>query len=824
MMKTYRYFYDLEILPYNFTNAFVNEEHRTIVVMLYNDSNFEDCYNYDEIHQALQDAYPDYTVRPIMNLNNQKNVDYFRNEFLGDTGRSEWFGWNSKAYDLIIMSAILAYNDANHRMPNTHAIRQWSDKIIVESHRSYKSFYNALVQDGYSENFAKLGQRLYLEMTASQLHVDVGALNEKSNEDTSQSLFPFPLKTMQSYTGIDVIDDDLVKGDGTPSQEAIAEGNAYEEGALTQKGLTQLLVYNINDVIATGSLSHEEEYANALKTKDTLRAEFPFLSKRKGAYGYLYQLSRDATSAQYSAKIILGERNIKPKDMETTSYDFPFKDGVTRNLLDYIEANEANINPRVVEFYRHFENKDTRDKDDYHDVIFSSPTGKSTINIPYVDKNRTCISCYNTASIGGSHGEVINDSYGHKLDSKYDQQWFVNFETRSMKKSVTTVDEKNVIHVDFSSYYPTLNILLGVYANEFEDNYSQVREKRYALKDMLTDELKEKDRAKYDEINRRQNALKLVLNSATGASNQHKPHSDLPLDNATLSMRIMGNLLAYVVGQRFANAGGLVISTNTDGLFIANMTIEEAKVITDDFYNVYGLTLDPELVDRMVNKNSNERIEMVKSTKTGKLEIDGIGGSLSRSLGKRIDLLSKINYPRASGKAVLNYIYDNEMWLHNPINYKLLRAYVIDQLNDFNPIDWTITLKGNNRRHFYTINQSEDVTPSKDETSFFNEVEYKNLQNTNRVILTKNGNQIVQYFESKKEKISGLTSDKVTILNRQSELEDFKSYINDLDIEAYTKWAYNLIKTWHKPSTIPEIDGDKEMTSNQQQLTISDLI
>src|SRR5699024_2794231 len=703
MVKTNRFFYDLEVLPYNFTNAFVNEEHKVIVVMLHSDSNYKEYYNYDEIQKALQESYPDYTVRPVMDLHDTKTREYFNREFLGTSKKSEWFGWNSKAYDLILMSAIIAYNEINMRMPTTHAIRDWSDEIIVQGHRHYKSFFNSLGDIGYSDYFVNLGQRLYLQMSVSQLHVDVGALNEKSNEDTKQSSFPFPLKTMQSYTGIDVIDDDLVKGDGTPSQASIDDGLAFESGALTQDGLIQLLVYNINDVISTGWLSGKREYANALETKDTLREEFPFLTKTPDEYGYLYQLPRDATSAQYSAKIILGERNIKPKDLDVTSYDFPFKDGVTRNLLDYIEKNEVNVSPRVIKFYRHFEVKNTQDKDDNFMIINSSPTGKSTINIPYVDSERKCISCYNTASIGGSHGEVIDDSYGHELDSKYDQQWFADFETKSMKKSVTTVDLKNVIHVDFSSYYPTLNILLGVYKNKFEDNYSEVRKKRYALKDMLTPELKHNDPDKYDEINRRQNALKLVLNSATGASNQHKENADLPLDNATLSMRIMGNLLAYVVGQRFANAGGLVISTNTDGLYIENMTIEKATEITDDFYEIYDLTLEPELVDRMINKNANERIEMVKNPETNELEIDGVGGSLSRSLGDEIDLSSKINYPRVSGKAVLNYIADNDMWLHESIDYQRLKDYIKAQLNDFNPIDWTITLKGNNRRHFYTI-------------------------------------------------------------------------------------------------------------------------
>ena len=153
MTKVNRFFYDLEVLPHNFTNAFVNEEHKAIVVMVHSDSNYKEYYNYDEIHQALQDSYPDYKVRPIMDLNDAKTREYFNREFKGVSKKSEWFGWNSKAYDLIIMSAILAYNALHQRMPSTHAIRDWSDEIIVEGHRHYKSFFNALSDIGYSENF-----------------------------------------------------------------------------------------------------------------------------------------------------------------------------------------------------------------------------------------------------------------------------------------------------------------------------------------------------------------------------------------------------------------------------------------------------------------------------------------------------------------------------------------------------------------------------------------------------------------------------------------------------------------------------------------------
>src|SRR5699024_11404729 len=97
MINMYRFFYDLEVLPYNFTNAFVNEEHKVIVVMLHSNSNYKAYYNYDEIQKALQESYPDYTVRPVMDLHDTKTREYFNREFLGTSKKSEWFGWNSRS-------------------------------------------------------------------------------------------------------------------------------------------------------------------------------------------------------------------------------------------------------------------------------------------------------------------------------------------------------------------------------------------------------------------------------------------------------------------------------------------------------------------------------------------------------------------------------------------------------------------------------------------------------------------------------------------------------------------------------------------------------
>ena len=223
----------------------------------------------------------------------------------------------------------------------------------------------------------------------------------------------------------------------------------------------------------------------------------------------------------------------------------------------------------------------------------------------------------------------------------------------------------------------------------------------------------------------------------------------------------------------------------------------------------------------MINKSANERIEITENKDTKKLEVSAIGGKLNRSLKDRINLSSKIDYPRASGKAVINYIFNRESWLLEPIDLKYLKSLVLEQLDDFKPIDWTITLKGNNDRHFFLEDADNYQVNENQSSNLMFEMNQTKLQNTNRIIMTKQGRRITQIFKGKMEKITGLTSTNVRVLNRQSELEDYSSYIDDLDIDAYVEWAYNILKTWHNTSVIPEISGkEKELTA---QMTLDDL-
>ena len=58
-------------------------------------------------------------------------------------------------------------------------------------------------------------------------------------------------------------------------------------------------------------------------------------------------------------------------------------------------------------------------------------------------------------------------------------------------------------------------------------------------------------------------------------------------------MRLIGNMLIWVLGQRFAQAGAFIISTNTDGLFLSGLTVDEAQEIIDDYIADYNMPVDP---------------------------------------------------------------------------------------------------------------------------------------------------------------------------------------------------------------------------------------
>lgn len=862
----YQCFYDIEVMPHNFSMVFLLPEIKRGLIFTIDD--FPEYYHYEEIdhflnkkwgasyqfshyHTSFYTKYDceNHSVDFLMMkrgynacmqmLSRLCQVRRFDKNGKPFDSIYEYYGWNSDNYDLPILIYLYAYMERVGRCPKAEILRRISDGIIEEGNRSFWQLCNWVNEESLfgheTRGIVKTARLLYKQCIETQNHVDIGAINEKSKDIKSGAQFMFPLKTIASYCGLDIVEDETTRLDfnhwSYDTLEERFKKNVLANKALTQKALKEMLFYNINDVNVTYEISKEKEYGGTLQVKDGLRQKYSFLLQpdERGRI-----LGRSATMAQISGKIIRGENQNVLVDDPVVDLTYPFEDGTKRNLLDYVAEHE-HVHPLMIDFYRQFDGHDMHSREAHYATLAQSITAKdgssgTTCNIPYMDKNGKALNTYITLSIGGAHGGVGLgfSNHGNKYDNVYHKDmncnpynsqyqkwdtsnWMYDFATGSIE--TCTIDVENVIHADFASYYPSMNIRLGVYVGEDGiDNYKQVRDDRIKVKDSIPSDLStwtEKD--VMDENT--QLGMKLTINAATGASNQHKDNVDLPLDNCTTRMRIMGNILIYVLGQRFADEGGFVFSTNTDGLYLTGVSKERAKEICDDFMATYGLSIEPEPLARMINKSANERIEYEHPTLPNR-----VGGNLGRSTGKRIPLDSNIDYPRACGKAVLDYMSNRRDWLETPISVPAMKKYLTTYLekDKFNPIDWTITLKGNRNRKFKL--QSDEL---EDGQGF---LKYKeiDLSDTNRIAMVKDGKEIVQYFKNKNDstfkitKIPKITSTSVTILNTKKSLDCLDPA--SLNVDAYLEWCINLLNVWYIPKTIPELEPERQTVYEQVDL------
>lgn len=805
--------YDLEILPSNFTFASVDLEKKGIIMLYQNEYDINDM---DVVQKEVADYYNDYNI-VFLDGRNPKNwvgvVRRFANYYRKKNGKTyEWRGWNSKNYDLMILSVIIANISQKMRVIDTQLIRKLSDTIIVKGYSNPYLFFKYLRDELFTSNndWVDYAEEFYYECLVSLRHIDTGALNEKGKDNSAGKKFMFPLKSMSSFLGMDVLDDDTTRlvfdNDFTEKWTTFPkeiQEKINPRGALTDKGLAEMMIYNVRDIINTGLIYEEPEYKGALESKDMLRQLFPYLNKNMN--GDLRPdrkiLPRDATASQMAGKIIRGPRQVRLHDNEAIDFTWRFEDGHKENLLDYVEREEY-VHPLFIKFYRNWEGKDVSDMKRAKEIRMRSLTGKNSMHIPYMDDKGRATSAFATPSIGGAHGTIYdaskyNDIY--KMDM-LDEGNYGDILALSKGSSITTatVDVRNVIHADFSSYYPTMSIRLGIYETGQKDYYREVVEERFRLKAMKPHKPFSEWTA--DEIftQNAQEALKLVINGATGAANQQKEYVDLPLDNKITSMRIIGNILIYTLGQRFAKIGGLIVSTNTDGLYVANVSQEVADDIVKDFISTYGLLLDPEPMERLINKDVNNRIEFDGG------HIDTVGGQLSNCIDKtpsqsfggrkRFQMVKSPNFPLVAGKVALDYMATVEGWLDEtaPDKEKILELYDTYLYEDpFRPDIWTVTLKGNRDRIHYMKPLGSDE-------------EYR-LQDTNRLVFSNTGSIIHQMFKGKVQKITGFTSDEVRVVNKREEL--FNIDIMDIDVDAYIEWTVSILKNWQTyNASVPELN------------------
>ncbi|MFD2794607.1 hypothetical protein ACFS27_13705 [Promicromonospora vindobonensis] len=174
-----------------------------------------------------------------------------------------------------------------------------------------------------------------------------------------------------------------------------------------------------------------------------------------------------------------------------------------------------------------------------------------------------------------------------------------------------------VIHEDFTSYYPNLLRNMRAFYNPElgEDRYTTI----FFEKERLGQEMKKlgitpEEKARLATL---RNGTKLILNSASGAGDaSHR--TPIRMNNRIISMRIIGQLFSWRIGQAQTLAGARIISTNTDGLYSVvdgSNGFDEStnnRVLAQQ-QSAIGVEIEPELMF-LISKDSNNRLELEAPT------------------------------------------------------------------------------------------------------------------------------------------------------------------------------------------------------------------
>ncbi|PUB32519.1 hypothetical protein C8K30_1011045 [Promicromonospora sp. AC04] len=170
-----------------------------------------------------------------------------------------------------------------------------------------------------------------------------------------------------------------------------------------------------------------------------------------------------------------------------------------------------------------------------------------------------------------------------------------------------------VIHEDFTSYYPNLLRNMRAFYNPElgEDRYATIFFEKERLGAALkTPGTSAQDRARLKTL---REGTKLILNAASGAGDaSHR--TPIRMNNQIISMRILGQLFSWRIGQAQTLAGARIISTNTDGLYSVvdgGNGFDEAtnNQVLAEHQAAIGIDIEPELMF-LISKDSNNRLEL----------------------------------------------------------------------------------------------------------------------------------------------------------------------------------------------------------------------
>lgn len=311
------------------------------------------------------------------------------------------------------------------------------------------------------------------------------------------------------------------------------------------------------------------------------------------------------------------------------------------------------------------------------------------------------------------------------------------------------------IHEDFTSYYPNMLRELSAFYNPLlgDDYYAAL----YFEKEELGRQMKEPglDPVVKDALKVRRNSVKLLLNSASGAGDTAH-YTPIRMNNTIISMRIIGQLFSWMIGQAQTFAGARIISTNTDGLYSV-LDEETNNKVLEEMTQMINVDIEPEPL-LVVSKDSNNRLEMAArdhgSVKRGDI-VSASGSTLRCYKGPQVT--SRLAHPAVMDYALVHYLRcvalgttppggQRPVTLQEPMTHETARALMVQAIvEDDDPVHIARMFQNVLAASPTSISYVFAADPMSDEVSDEHDGKQlsnpRPLQNYNRVFIVREGTE-----------------------------------------------------------------------------------
>ena len=488
-------------------------------------------------------------------------------------------------------------------------------------------------------------------------------------------------------------------------------------------------------------------------TIDSSSAQFS--TKSLCPYGHLMDIP--VVSFLYPSKRKAEELGIKQINVldETRNFiyeKFPQKE--IREQFDQIYYYYKSIEGKNFNASKNYSD-DYRNTEMYHAPVDIKTIQRPILAMPYYNSDGSPSRSYVVFSVGGIHGAEYNkdlyDSHvGKYLDMKKDMEYVKNeypdalqlknsnlkvitfpdghtkmvkdfFTPKSTKKmaeykdidkiapelfqqtskgtklnpkyAFTSSDPSN--HEDFLSYYPMLLMMLSAFYNAGlgYDRYEEIFGNKEKYGKLSKDEtLSETKRSMYSIL---REGVKLILNSASGAADANY-ETNIRMNNMIISMRIIGQLFSYRIGQAQTYEGAKITSTNTDGLYSVMDATINSQILERESHNI-GVAIEPEPI-WLISKDANNRIELsLHKDEYGRYVVmgDDVIGASGGTVGcrKGPDPTKALSQPAIIDWALTEYLIVaargyKGLSLDGDFNDEIGRSILNTAKQVFEPVEW----------------------------------------------------------------------------------------------------------------------------------------